>query len=136
MSAILSGLGRIGNDPEVRYTQSGEAVVSLSLAFPYGRRGEDGNRPTTWIEAAIWGKRAESLAPYLKRGGRVWVALSDIQLKSYTTRDGQTASKIAGRVMEIELAGERSASGDDAPTRRPSSAHAQPAAPADDDIPF
>ena len=43
---ILTGLARIGKDAELRYTASNEPVANLSLAFNYGRKGDDGKRPT------------------------------------------------------------------------------------------
>lgn len=50
---MFNKLCRIGNDPEVRFIQSGDAVLSLSLAYAYGRKGSDGKRPTQWLDAAI-----------------------------------------------------------------------------------
>ena len=52
---ILTGLARIGKDAELRYTASNEPVANISLAFNYGRKGDDGKRPTQWIEASMWG---------------------------------------------------------------------------------
>ena len=56
------GLARIGRDVELRTTQSGETVAGLSLAFSFGKKGADGKRPTQWVDASLWGKRAEALA--------------------------------------------------------------------------
>ena len=64
-----NGLARIGKDAEVRFTPSGAAVANVSLAFTYGKKGDDGKRPTQWVDASLWGQRAESLAPYIKKGG-------------------------------------------------------------------
>jgi single-strand DNA-binding protein len=41
-------------------------VANVSLAFTYGKKGDDGKRPTQWVDASLWGQRAESLAPYIK----------------------------------------------------------------------
>ena len=70
-----NGLARIGKDAEVRYSPNGDAIANLSLAFTYGKKGTDGKRPTQWVDATLWGKRAESLAPYLKKGGQIVVYL-------------------------------------------------------------
>lgn len=65
---ILTALARLGRDAELRYTQSGDAVCELALAINYGRKEADGNRPTQWLSASLWGKRAESLAQHLQKG--------------------------------------------------------------------
>ena len=75
------GLARIGRDVEIRHTAGGDAVASLSLAFTYGRKGEDGKRPTQWVDASIWGKRAEALAQYLTKGSLVAVTLEDVAVQ-------------------------------------------------------
>jgi single-strand DNA-binding protein len=98
------GLARIGKDVELRTTASGEHVASLSLAFTYGRKGDDGRRPTQWVEAALWGKRAQALAPYLVKGGLISVTLEDVCIETYQGKNGQ-GTKLVGRVMDIELAG-------------------------------
>lgn len=98
------GLARIGCDAELRRTGSGDAVASLSLAFSYGRKGEDGKRPTQWIDASLWGKRAEALAPYLLKGGLVSVTLDEVHIETYEGRSGE-GHKLVGKVLDIELAG-------------------------------
>lgn len=98
------GLARLGRDAEIRYTQGGDPVASLSLAFSYGRKGEDGRRPTQWVDGSLWGKRAEALAPYLLRGGLVVVSLEEIHTEIYQGQNGE-ATKLVGRVADIELAG-------------------------------
>jgi len=134
----MIGFARLGRDAEVRHTAAGDAVASLSLAFNYGRKDDGGKRPTQWVDGSLWGKRAEALAPYLKKGGGVVVTLDDPHIEEFEGRNG-AGYKLAARVSEIELVGGR----DDAPTQRqapaPASAAAKPAAPAsmaDDDIPF
>jgi len=104
MSCQLIGLARIGRDAEVRYTNSGEPVAGLSLAFSYGRKGPDGKKPTQWVDAALWGKLAEALAPYLTKGTQVYVLLDDVHVETYQQRDGSQGVKLAAKVATIELA--------------------------------
>ena len=80
MSKMI-GLARLGRDAEVRTTSQGESVATLALAFSYGRKGSDGKRPTQWVDGALWGKRAEALAPYLLKGGLVSVLLEEVHLE-------------------------------------------------------
>jgi single-strand DNA-binding protein len=135
-----NGLARIGRDVELRHTPNGEAVANLSLAFTYGKRGADGKRPTQWVEAALWGKRAESLAPYLLKGQQVVAYLEDVSIQTFRKQDGTDGVKLAARVGDLELiAGQGEAQAPaPAPTRAPAP---RPAAPSgfddmDDDIPF
>lgn len=55
---ILTGLARLGADADLRYTQGGEPVATLRLAFNYGQKDSSGSKPTQWIEASLFGKRA------------------------------------------------------------------------------
>lgn len=104
---ILTGLARLGRDAEIRFTSGGEPVATLALVFSYGKKGDDGNRPGQWVDAALWGKRAETLAPYLKKGGLVSAILIDPHIESYTDRSGDERHKLVARVLDIELAGGR-----------------------------
>jgi single-strand DNA-binding protein len=140
--AHLYGLARLGRDAELRVIKSsGDTVADLSLAFSYGRKGEDGKKPTQWVNGSMWGKRAESLAPYLLKGGLVMVTLEDVHIEEYTKQDGSTASKLVGRVLDVQLAGggER----EEAPKPAPAVQKSSPAKKApssfddmDSDIPF
>ena len=97
------GLARLGRDAELRTTSQGESVATLALAFSYGRKGSDGNRPTQWVDAALWGKRAEALAPYLTKGGLVSVSLEDVHIETFDGKNGP-GHKLAARVVDVELA--------------------------------
>ena len=58
------GLARVGRDVEVRLMPNGDSVADVSLAFAYGRKGDDGKRPVQWLSGNWFGKRAEALAQY------------------------------------------------------------------------
>lgn len=137
----LFGLARVGRDVEVRNTAGGDPVASVSLAFSYGRKGEDGKKPTTWVDAALWGKRAEVLAPYLTKGTLVTVTCEDAHIETFAKRDGTEGVKLTARITAIDLAGggERKPAAAPAPLQRP----AAPKVPAgggfddmNDDVPF
>ena len=98
------GLARIGKDAEVRFTQGGDAVASISLAFNYGKKDpQTGKKPTQWVDAALWGKRAESLAPYLKKGGQIVAYLEDVHIETFTKQDGTQSTKLAAKLADLEL---------------------------------
>jgi single-strand DNA-binding protein len=77
-------------------------VLGLSLAYAYGRKGEDGKRPTQWLDGSLWGKQAEALAPYLLKGGQISATMDDLHIEEYEGKNGK-ASKLAGRIVNIEL---------------------------------
>ena len=137
------GVARIGRDVELRYTAQGEAVASLSLAFGYGRKGQDGKQPTQWVDAALWGKRAEALAPYLAKGHQIGVTLEDVHIETYQGKNGE-GHKLVARVLDVQLIGGQAAVAASAATARPAPAAkaVQPALTGsgfddmDDDIPF
>jgi single-strand DNA-binding protein len=140
-----------GLDAELRFTNQSEPVATLSLAFSYGRKGDDGKRPTQWLKASFWGKRAESLAPYLLKGGLVAVTLDEVHIETFEGQNGP-GYNLVGKVMDIELAGGNDRQQGESTQARPQSAPpraparpapaAQKAAPADDgfdmdsEIPF
>jgi len=146
---LMVGVARIGNDPVARYTPDGKAVMDISLAFDYGRKGGDGRRPTQWINAAMWGDRVEKLQPYLSKGSQVFVTLSEPHIETYDKKDGSGQGfSLRARVTELEFVGGRKedSGGDSAPESMGAapakSGAAKGAAKAggfdalDDDIPF
>jgi len=131
---IFTGLCRIGRDAEIRHTPSGDAVINLSLAYNYGMKPKDGsNKPSQWIDASLWGKQAEALCQYLKKGGLVDVVLQDLHIEEFDGKNGKQ-SKLVGRVLQIELAGSKS--GDSAPAPQQQQSRATPADDFDSDVPF
>lgn len=68
-------VGHLGKNPEMRYTPSGQAVTSFSVAV--SRQYTTGNgeqvKETTWFRASAWGKTAENCNKYLKKGSKVLV---------------------------------------------------------------
>ena len=135
-----NGLARIGKDAEVRYTPGGAAVANVSLAFTYGKKGDDGKRPTQWVDASLWGQRAESLAPYIKKGGQIVAYLEDVSIQTYVKGDGTQATKMVARLVDLEfVAGGEQASSQPKPQPKPQAApqsHGSGFDDMDDDIPF
>ncbi len=115
---ILSGVARLGRDIELRHTASGETVGSLALAWNYGRKGEDGNRPTQWVDASLWGERAEKLKGYLLKGQQISVVLEDPHVEIYEKKDGTMGASLRARVGSIEFCGSprNQGEGGDAPS--------------------
>lgn len=68
-------VGRLGRDPEMRYSPSGDAVTSFSVATDRQYTDASGKKAkeTIWFRASVWGKQAESCSTYLKKGSQVLV---------------------------------------------------------------
>ena len=81
-------IGNLGGDPEVRYTQSGAAMTTLSIATTSSRKDRDGNwqEKTEWHRVKVFGKTAETAGKYLTKGGQVYIE-GHIEYGSYD-KDG------------------------------------------------
>lgn len=141
--------GRLAADAELRYTPSGEPVLSFRVASDIGF----GDKKTTnWFTCQVWGKRGESLKNYLAKGTQVTV-YGQLTLREWQDKEGQKRLSPDVRVNELSLQGGRSQSDNHAPEqpdrgsrpntpapqRQPGAAAAQPNVPFndnDDDIPF
>lgn len=83
-------IGRLGQDPEVRYTQSNTAVANFSLATNErfkDRNGEFQER-TEWHRIVAWGRTAEICQEYLKKGSLVYIE-GPIQTREWEDKEGQ-----------------------------------------------
>lgn len=144
--ANLVGVFRLGKDAEVK-TAGQTVVANLALAYNYGRKGSDGKRPTQWIDAALFGKRAEALEQYLVKGQQVYLSINDVHIEIYEKRDGGEGFKLSGIVGDtVELIG-NSPNTDRAERREPERRQPEPTREKpkaasrsfddmDDDIPF
>jgi len=68
-------IGRLGQDPELKYTQSGIAVAKFSVATSQQWKDQDGNTQdrTEWHNVVVWRRLAEICAEYLKKGSKVYL---------------------------------------------------------------
>lgn len=129
---MFTTLFRIGKDAEIRQT-SADPVCDLSLAYNYGKK-VDGKQASQWIKASLWGKRAESLAQYLKKGGSIVATLDDlhIQTREY---EGKTYTDLVARVVDIKLISSKQSESAPKAEAKPA-AQQQTGGFEDDDIPF
>lgn len=141
----MIGLVRLGADAELRYTPAGDPVLEMSGAYNYGRKGEDGKRPTQWIRLRLWGPRAEKLEQYFTKGTQLLAYVEDAHVETFEKRDGGTGWSLEGRLADFDFAGggEREEGGErqkaaPAPARQHRAATQQPADDGfgDSDIPF
>ena len=94
--ATLTGLFTLGRDAETRVTGSGTTVVQLAVAYNYGRKGDDGKKPSQWVRASMFGKQAEALAPHLTKGKQVSLVIRDLHIATFQKQDGSTSTSLEG----------------------------------------
>ena len=93
--------GRLAADAELRYTPSGEPVLSFRVASDIGF----GERKTTnWFTCQVWGKRGETLKNYLTKGQQVTV-YGQLTLREWQDKEGQKRLSPDVRVNELSLQG-------------------------------
>ena len=79
--------GKLGKDIDLKYTQSGKAVGSVSIASTRDFKDANGNRETDWINLVFWGKTAETVANYFKKGDEILV-VGRLQVRNYEDQQG------------------------------------------------
>ena len=99
-------VGRIGRDPEVRHTQSGQVVASFSVATDESYKGKDGQKveATEWHNVTAWGKTAEFIGAYMGKGRLVYVE-GKLKTEKYTDQQGvekYTTKIVADRVQAMD----------------------------------
>lgn len=96
-------VGNLGNDPEVKYTQGGMAIATLSIATSSSRKDKDGNYQdkTEWHRVKLFGKTGEVAGEYLRKGSQVYIE-GRIEYGSYE-KDGvkHYTTDIVGDEMQM-----------------------------------
>lgn len=130
-------IGNLGNDPEMRYSQSGTAVLRFNVACNGRVRTPEGEWQdrTEWVRCTVFGKRAETLANHLKKGTRVYVD-GRLEARPWTDQQGQVRAGLEVVADTVEFFPTRDADGQPAPAR--SAAPARPGYEAADleELPF
>ena len=82
-------VGNLGNDPDVRYSQSGSAITTISVATSDSWTDENGEKQerTEWHRVKFFGKLAEIAGEYLKKGRQVYVE-GALRTEKYTDKNG------------------------------------------------
>jgi single-strand DNA-binding protein len=136
-------IGRLGKDPEMRYTAGGSPVTTFSVAA--GRQWKDGSgearEETEWFGVVTWNKLAEICNEHLRKGSRVYIE-GRLQTRQWQDQEGQTRYRtevIASDMIMLDSRGARESAGYDEYDQRPPTRGSVPReAPdiGDEDIPF
>jgi len=102
--AIL--IGNLGRDPELRYTQNGQAVVNFTLATSENWTDKSGQRVerTEWHRIVVWGKLGELCAQYLSKGRTVYVE-GRIQTRDWEDKDGNKRQTTEINAQTVQFLG-------------------------------
>jgi len=137
-------VGNLGADPETRYMPSGSAVTNIRVATTESWKDKDtGDQQerTEWHSVAFFGRLAEIVAEYLRKGSQVYIE-GKLRTRKWQDRDGNDRWSTEVVANEMQMLGSRP--GSNAPAQAPAPAAAQVGADApqpppgefDDDIPF
>ena len=130
--------GNLGRDCDTRHTAAGDAVVSFSIGV---KAGFGDKATTTWANCAMFGKRGEAVAQYLKKGTLVGI-VGEVNLREYQDKEGQKRYSLDVRVNDLTLLGgksDRSESTPSQPKQEPRNAQGAQGGAFDEDsdqIPF
>jgi single-strand DNA-binding protein len=108
--AIL--VGRLGRDPETRYTSGGQAVCNFTLATDETYKDRNGERQkrTEWHRIVVWGKQAEIAQQYLHKGSLIFVE-GRIQTRQWDDREGQKRTTVEIVASNFRMLGGRGEGG-------------------------
>ncbi len=108
--AIL--VGRLGADPEVRYTQSGQAVANFNVATDETYTDKSGQRQekVEWHRVVAWARLAELCGEYLRKGREVYVE-GRIETREWTDRDGNRRWTTEIKANTVKFLGSRDGGG-------------------------
>ena len=102
-------VGRLGRDPETRYTGGGQAVANFSLATDESYKDKNGERQkrTEWHKIVVWGKQAEIAQQYLKKGSLIFIE-GRIQSREWQDKEGQKRTSFEIVASNFRMLGSRS----------------------------
>jgi single-strand DNA-binding protein len=129
-------VGRLGRDPETRYTGGGQAVANFSMATDESYKDKNGERQkrTEWHKIVVWGKQAEIAQQYLKKGSLIFLE-GRIQSREWQDKEGQKRTSFEIVASNFRMLGSRAegaAAGGGGSQVRPGGDEHDQHAPADD----
>eukprot|EP00918_Siedleckia_nematoides_P045976 GHVU01100808.1.p3 GENE.GHVU01100808.1~~GHVU01100808.1.p3 ORF type:complete len:142 (+),score=15.49 GHVU01100808.1:1149-1574(+) len=100
-------IGRLGNDPEMRYTSGGDAVCSFSLAIDKSYKDKNGDKheKVKWVRVTAWRKLAEVTTQYLSKGSLCMVVGEVNEPNVWTDKDGNQRANIEVTAREVKFLG-------------------------------
>jgi single-strand DNA-binding protein len=130
-------IGNLGQDPEIKYTNDGAAVVNFSIATSDSWKDRDGNKQekTEWHRVVAFRRLAEICGEYLKKGRQVYIE-GALQTRQWEDRDGNKRYTTEIVARDMQMLGSRDDSGGGSTSPPPHPGPDRPAQEEDDDLPF
>jgi single-strand DNA-binding protein len=125
---VIILIGRLTRDPELRYTQSGVAVVKFSLAVDRPFANQQGERGTDFIDISAWRKLAETCGNHLAKG-RLVAVKGRLQIRDYEAADGQKKKAVEVVAEDVRFL-------DRPPGKAGAPEELGEAVPSDEEVPF
>ena len=100
---LLTAIGNISKDAELRYTPKGDAICAFNFAL---NSGFGDKQITTWLNCSLFGKRAETLSPMLLKGTKIGIS-GEFTARPYTSKDGAEKLSLDVRVNDVTLLGSK-----------------------------
>ena len=127
MAFKVHAVGRLGADPELKYTNAGTAVCNFTMASGKKYKTKEGEKKesTEWMKVTAWGKLGEICGEYLKKGKQISIE-GEIQTRKWEGKDGNTRYTTEIVLREMEMLG-----GGDKPREETADVPSE-----DSDIPF
>ncbi|MEF3169544.1 MAG: single-stranded DNA-binding protein [Deltaproteobacteria bacterium] len=123
-------IGRLGADPEIRYTQSGTGVATFRIATNRSiKRNDQWEEVTDWHRIVAWDRLAETVSQYLKKGSLVFIE-GELRTRAWEDKDGNkryTTEVFARNMQMLDSRGEKDRESPDFEVGPP---------PIEDDVPF
>ncbi|MCX7599152.1 MAG: single-stranded DNA-binding protein [Armatimonadetes bacterium] len=99
-------IGRVGTEPDMRYTSNGTPVTRLRLAVSAPPRGNSKERQTDWLTVICYGRQAEVVAQYVEKG-RLVAVVGRVSSRQFEGRDGQRREAVEIIAQRVEFLGGR-----------------------------
>lgn len=131
-------IGRLGKDPDVRYTQSNTAVANMSIATSERFKDKSGEwkEKTEWHKVVAWGRTAEVCQEYLSKGSQVFIEGS-LQTNKWEDKDGNTRYTTEIKTFRMQMLDSKSDSNRQSGGKQPVSSNVNlDDEDIDDDLPF
>lgn len=134
-------IGNLGSDPEIRYTTSGTAVATLSVATNRKWKDRDGNlqEETEWHRVIVWAQSAEYCGNYLSRGSKIYVEgrLQTRKWQDQSGNDRYTTEIVSNTIQNLTArGGEGQTSGYEEPPMPPDPFSSSGGDSTGEDVPF
>lgn len=103
---VVTIMGRMAADAQLRTTQSGKNVASFRVAVDRGRKDANGQNQTDWLDVVAWDKTANFVSRYFSKGGMIAVT-GRLQSRNYQDKNGNNRTAIEIVANQVSFCGEK-----------------------------